>query len=114
MKNTLAYCDDELITTKSVICAINGVANKLECLSAARPVRKVESGNPNRSRRLSTVDLLIRVTSFAKKKILFSISKAADPNKLVQGDQLYRAFPFSEGSLVECFGTLFLSSSKIS
>jgi hypothetical protein len=52
--------------------------------------------------RLNTVDLLIKVTCFVKKrKIIFSIVKAVDPNWLVQGQggQLYRALPFSKTSL---------------
>jgi len=47
-----------------------------------------------------TVDLLIRVARFVR-KLMFSISKAADPNLLVQGGQLYRAFPFSWCSLIQ-------------
>jgi hypothetical protein len=31
---------------------------------------------------------------------MFSISKAAEQNELVQGGQLYIAFPFSKGSLI--------------
>jgi hypothetical protein len=32
---------------------------------------------------------------------MFALSKAADLNKLGQGGQLYRAFPFSKDSLVQ-------------
>jgi hypothetical protein len=32
--------------------------------------------------------------------IIFTISKAADLNRLVKVSLLYRAFPFSEGSLL--------------
>jgi hypothetical protein len=39
--------------------------------------------------RLSTVHLLIWVACFVKNKIIFTISKAAVPNKLVYGGQLY-------------------------
>ncbi len=48
---------------------------------------------------LSTADLLIMVACFVKKKIILSISKAADLNWLVQGGLLYLAYPFSKGSL---------------
>ncbi len=44
-------------------------------------------------------DLLIMVACFVKKKIILSISKAADLNWLVQGGQLYLAFPFRKGSV---------------
>jgi hypothetical protein len=54
------------------------------------------AGNSNLTGRLSTVDLLINVACIAKN---FAISKGAQPNKLVQGGQVYRAFPFSKASL---------------
>ncbi len=38
------------------------------------------AGNTNSRRTLSTVDLLIKVTRFVKKKIMFASSKAADLN----------------------------------
>jgi len=38
------------------------------------------AGNTNQKGKLSAVNLLIRVTSFIKKKIIFSVSKAADLN----------------------------------
>ncbi len=41
---------------------------------------------------------LIKIAYFVKK---FAISKTADLNQLVQGGQLYRAFPFIKGSLVD-------------
>ncbi len=47
---------------------------------------------------LSTVDLLIKEASFVKKINNTINLKWADPN-LVQGGQLYWAFPFSKGSL---------------
>jgi hypothetical protein len=37
-------------------------------------------GNTNWRGRLSTVDLLISIAHFVRKKIMFSISKAAHPN----------------------------------
>jgi hypothetical protein len=42
---------------------------------------------------------LIKVACFVRKGIMFSISKEAYLNLLVQGGQMYRAFPFSKGSL---------------
>ncbi len=53
-----------------------------------------------REGRLSTVDLLIKVACFVKEVKIFSIQKGADLNWLVQGGQLYSAFPFSKTSLM--------------
>jgi len=51
--------------------------------------------------RLGTVDLLIKVAYFVKNvNHIFNIKKELiDLNKLVQGGQLYWAFPFSKGSV---------------
>jgi hypothetical protein len=49
---------------------------------------------------LSTVDLLIKIAGFVKKKIMFALSKAADLKLLLQGGQMYWAFPFGKGSLI--------------
>ncbi len=46
-------------------------------------------GTLNEGERPSTVNLLIRVACFVKKKIMLTFSKAADLNKFVQGVQLY-------------------------
>jgi len=61
---------------------------------------KVSPGNPYWRRRLSTVDLLIKLACCVKKEIMHPISKADDLNLLVQGVQLYWAFPFSKCSMV--------------
>jgi hypothetical protein len=45
-------------------------------------------------------DLIINI-AFLKQWIVFTILKAADLNKSVQGGELYRAIRFGEGSLVE-------------
>jgi len=39
--------------------------------------------------RLSTVDLLVKLTGFAKQQIMFGLSKAVDLNWFVQGGQWY-------------------------
>ncbi len=49
----------------------------------------IRAGNINIRGRLSTVDLLIKVASFVKKQIIFTFSKIADVNWLVQGGQPY-------------------------
>jgi hypothetical protein len=49
--------------------------------------RYPKAGNANFMGRLSTVDLLIKVVCFVKKKGMLSISKVADLNKLLQGGQ---------------------------
>jgi hypothetical protein len=50
---------------------------------------------------LSTINLLIKVTCFVNNlNYIFNIN-GADLNKLVQGGQLYLAFPFSKVSLVQ-------------
>jgi hypothetical protein len=48
---------------------------------------------------VSTVDLLIKMGCFVKKKNKVSILKAADLDKLWQGGQQYCSFPISEDSL---------------
>ncbi len=60
----------------------------------------VTSRNANWRGRLSTVDLLIKVTCFVKLLLIFAILKRADLNQLVRGGQMYWGFPFSKGSLV--------------
>jgi hypothetical protein len=50
---------------------------------------KLQQGTLTEGGRLSTGDLLIRVACFVEKKIMFTISRAADLNKLEQGGQLY-------------------------
>jgi len=44
--------------------------------------------------RFCTIDHL-KVTRFLKKNTMFEVSKTADLNSLVQGGELYRAFPYS-------------------
>ncbi len=56
------------------------------------------TGNNNKVERLSTVSLYIGVACFVK-KIMLSISKAADLNLFVKVGLWYRAFPSSKGSL---------------
>ncbi len=56
-------------------------------------------GNTNLRGMLSTVDLPIQIACLIKKKIMLSISKAKDLNWLIQGGQLYWAFPLNKGSL---------------
>jgi hypothetical protein len=58
-------------------------------------------GNSYWRERLSTVDLLIKIGCFVKKKKIVSVRKAADLKYLVQGGQPY--FPFSKASLVMPF-----------
>jgi hypothetical protein len=43
---------------------------------------------------------------------MFAISKAADLNQLVHGGQLYRAFPFSKGSLAVSNTAVYITTSK--
>jgi hypothetical protein len=57
-------------------------------------------GNTNWRGRLSTVDLLIKVACFVKRVNNNLILKGEYINLLVQGGQLYLAFPFSKISLV--------------
>ncbi len=65
--------------------------------------------NTNWRERLSTVELLIREAWFVTKvNNIFSI-KWADLNWLVQGGQLYWAFPFRKSSLVTLSYILFSS-----
>jgi hypothetical protein len=56
-----------------------------KCIFGMRGVACTAAGNTNWRERLSTVDLLIKGAGFAKKLIIFAISKAADLNLLVQG-----------------------------
>jgi hypothetical protein len=57
------------------------------------------AGNTNWGGRLSTVDQLIKVACFVKKvNNIFNIKR--NWSKLVQGGQLYWAFPFSNASLI--------------
>ncbi len=50
-----------------------------------------------------TVEHLIKVTCFFFKVNNFKISKATDLNLLVQGGQLYSAFPFSKDYLIKSY-----------
>ncbi len=63
------------------------------------------SGNTNWAGKLSTVDPLIRVGCFVKQVSYIFQWKGANLNKLVQGGQRYRVFPFSKTSLTCCMGT---------
>jgi hypothetical protein len=61
----------------------------------------VKPGNTNWGGKLSTVDLPIKIAWFVQKQVMFVLSKAADPNKLVKGGQMYWSFPFCKTSLVK-------------
>ncbi len=80
---------------------IGGTTNRSQIYCAAQGAKVRKAGNTNWRGRFSKVDLLTRVACFVKKWIMFSISKVADLNKLVQGGQLYWAFPFSSCFLVQ-------------
>ncbi len=58
-------------------------------------------GNANWGGGLSTVDLLIEVACFDKNVNIIFNKKGTDLNKLVQGGQLYWAFPFGKVSLAK-------------
>jgi hypothetical protein len=51
------------------------------------------AGNTYWKERLSTVDLLINIGCFIKKRSMFKVWKATHLNELVQGGQLYWSFP---------------------
>ncbi len=61
-----------------------------------------KSENANWMRRLSTVDLLIKLACFVK-KILFVFSKPVDINWLVQGGQPYWVFPLGRVPCQNCY-----------
>jgi hypothetical protein len=60
----------------------------------------VKPGNPHWRGRLITIDLLMKVAYFVKGN-KFLLSKVADLNYLIQGGQLYWAFPFSKRSTIQ-------------
>ncbi len=57
------------------------------------------SGNPHYNGRLSTLDLLIKITCLVKKKKIFFSIKTAVPNYFMKGSQLNWYFPFSKDSV---------------
>jgi len=70
-------------------------AATLVCFKGTTNMDTPTSGNTNWRGRLSMIDLLIKVACFVKKLIMFNIN--SNWCKLVQGGQLYWAFPFSSG-----------------
>ncbi len=60
-----------------------------------------EAGNSGWKGRISTIDLLTNLACYVKKEIMIPLSKAAYLNKLLEGGQLYWAFPFSKDSVDE-------------
>ncbi len=78
--------------SKTVLSQISApLVHKKISLKRLQKVYTVQAGNTNWRGRLSTVDLLFKVTCFVKKQIMLAISKAQH----VHGGQLYWAFPFS-------------------
>ncbi len=66
-----------------------------ESITVGRP------GNPYWRERLCTVDLHMNIGCFTKQKNIVLVWESTDPNKLVQGGQLYGSFPFNKDSVVE-------------
>ncbi len=71
------------------------------CLSVPLSFFSFGAGNTNRSERQGTVDFLIKLACFVKAEIYVSNIKNSwsELAQVVQGDQLYWAFPSSKGSL---------------
>jgi hypothetical protein len=90
-KHTSLFCQ----SVKKLCNAVPGIGLqwKKSMETFCRFCLMVTSGNTNWGGRLSTIDLLIKVARFVKKSRLFWIQKRADRNLLVQGGQLYWAFP---------------------
>ena len=59
-----------------------------ECSRQRLRLKTVKTRKTNRSGRLSTIDLLIRVACFVKKVKIFKILKAADLNIVLGGQAL--------------------------
>ncbi len=91
--NPLAYC--EIISCKeNEVLWIQNVKN-----SAYSPESNRQAGTPNWGGRLTTIDP-IKLACFCKKcKWYFYYKKGAELNYLVQGGQMYWAFPFNKTSL---------------